>query len=231
MLRRKLHARSWNEIRIRIMRLRKMRVHRVHHRRGVVWPGDGKNCRMILLDQIGLGAEAARHHHLAVLGERLADRAERLFHRGVDEAAGIDDDQIGAGVARRGGVALGAKLGEDALRVDQGLGTAERDETYFRYGHYCLSESGFCCGLGKPGKERPVNMLRAWFCICSWNWANIFWLCSMYACIRLCIAGPCRFMNCAHRSCEARELSPYMRCDCSCSAFWMSWNARMFRSR
>src|SRR5207248_8033400 len=40
--------------------------------------------------------------------------------------------------------------------------------------------------------------------------------------IRLCIAGPCRFMNCAHSSCEARELSPYILCDWSCNAFWMS---------
>ena len=69
---------------------------------------------------------------LAVLGERLADRVERLLDRGVDEAAGVDDDEVGAGVVGRGDVALGAQLGEDALGVDERLGTAERDEPDFR---------------------------------------------------------------------------------------------------
>jgi hypothetical protein len=68
--------------------------------------------------------EAPGDDHLAVLGERLADGAERLLDRGVDETAGIDDDQIGAGVIGRGGVALGAQLREDALRIDQRLRAA-----------------------------------------------------------------------------------------------------------
>ena len=45
-----------------------------------------------------LGAEAAGDDDLAVLGERLADRVERFGDRGVDEAAGVDDHQVGAGV-------------------------------------------------------------------------------------------------------------------------------------
>jgi len=71
-----------------------------------------------------LCAEATGHHHLSVFRERLADGIERFADRRVDEAAGIDDDEVGAGVARRSGVALGAQLREDALRIDQGLGTA-----------------------------------------------------------------------------------------------------------
>jgi hypothetical protein len=61
--------------------------------------GDGEHRRVRGLDDVALGAEAAGDDHLAVLGQRLADGVERLFDRGIDEAAGIDDDQIGC--ARR----------------------------------------------------------------------------------------------------------------------------------
>jgi hypothetical protein len=74
--------------------------------------------------QFLLDPETPGNDHLSVLGQRLADRLERLRHRGVDEAAGVDDDEVGAGVARRGGIALRAQLREDALRVYEGLGTA-----------------------------------------------------------------------------------------------------------
>jgi hypothetical protein len=77
-----------------------------------------------LSNEFLLDAEAARDDDLAVFVERLADRAERFLDRGVDEAAGVDDDEVGAGVGGRGGVALGAQLREDALRVDQRLRTA-----------------------------------------------------------------------------------------------------------
>jgi hypothetical protein len=71
-----------------------------------------------------LRAKTARDDDLAVLVQRLADRVERLLHRGVDEAAGVDDDEVGAGVVGRGGVALGAQLGEDALGIDERLRAA-----------------------------------------------------------------------------------------------------------
>jgi len=68
--------------------------------------------------------QTSRHHHFAILGERLADGLERFLDRGVDEAAGVDDDEVGAGVVLGGCVALGAQLREDALGVDQRLRTA-----------------------------------------------------------------------------------------------------------
>jgi len=65
-----------------------------------------------------LRPEAAGDDDLAVLLQRLADGAQGLLDRGVDEAAGVDDDEVGAGVVRRRGVALGAQLREDAFRID-----------------------------------------------------------------------------------------------------------------
>ena len=75
-----------------------------------------------------LGAQAAGDDHLAVLGQRLADGVEAFPHRIVDEAAGVDDHQVGAGVGLRRGVALGAELGQDQFGVGQRLGTPKRDE-------------------------------------------------------------------------------------------------------
>ena len=83
-------------------------------------------------DQVFSYSQTTRNHDLAVLGERLADRCQRFLDRGVDEAAGVDDHQVGAGVVGRGEVALGAQLREDALGIDQRLGAAERDEADFR---------------------------------------------------------------------------------------------------
>ena len=75
-----------------------------------------------------LRAEAAGDDHLAVRMQRLADRVERLGDRAVDEAAGVDDDEIRALVRRRHRVALGLELREDLLGVDERLRAAERNE-------------------------------------------------------------------------------------------------------
>jgi hypothetical protein len=106
------------------VRLGKPLVHRLHDAGDVLRAGDGEHRRMRVPYLAFLCAQAPGDDHLAVAGERLADGAERLLDRGVDEAAGVDDDEVGAGVVGRGGVALGAQLREDALRVDERLGAA-----------------------------------------------------------------------------------------------------------
>ena len=100
-------------------------------------------------DQILLGAQAARDDDAAVLGERLADGVERFLDGGVDEAAGVDDNQVGAGVVGRGDVALGAQLREDALGVDERFRTAQAYETNLRT---CL-RSCLCCQRGNRGMK------------------------------------------------------------------------------
>ena len=86
---------------------------------------------MKIFDEILLDPETPRNDNLPILRERLADGAERFLDRGVDEAAGIDDDEVGARVSGRSRVALGAKLREDALGIDQRFRTTEGDETDF----------------------------------------------------------------------------------------------------
>jgi hypothetical protein len=99
-------------------------MHGLHHTGRIVRAGNREHRWMRLPDDLLLDAQAAGHDDLAVLRQRLADRVERFRDRGVDEAAGVDDDEVGAGVIGRGGVALGAQLREDALGVDESLGTA-----------------------------------------------------------------------------------------------------------
>lgn len=106
---------------------------------------------MGILDHILLCTEAARDNDLAVLGQGFADRGEGLLDRGIDESAGIDNNQIGAGIARRGGIAFGTQLREDALGVDQRLGTAERDEPDLRT---CRDRSCSGCQRENRGRRR-----------------------------------------------------------------------------
>ncbi len=113
---------------------------------------------------VRLRPEAAGDDHLAVLGERLADGLERLVHRGIDEAAGIHDDEIGGAIAGRDLIPLGAQAREDAFGIDQGLGAAQADEADF--GRFALR--GRLAGgdfqedpAGLMGKARHSTPTRA----------------------------------------------------------------------
>jgi hypothetical protein len=76
----------------------------------------------------GFRAEAAGHDDASVPGKRLADGVERFVHGLVDEAAGVDDDEVRRVVRRRDFVAFGAQLRKDALGVHERLGAAEAHE-------------------------------------------------------------------------------------------------------
>ena len=60
--------------------------------------------------------------------EHLADRGQRLLARGVDEAAGVDDHQVGVLRVGDQDVAVLRQEAEHPLGVDEVLGTAEADE-------------------------------------------------------------------------------------------------------
>ncbi len=98
--RRQLDSLGRDQIHVGIVRLRQMLVHRLHHAFGVVRPGDGEHRGMHPGDHALLRAEATRDDHSAVLGERFADRVERFLDRRIDEAAGVDDHQVGVVVRR-----------------------------------------------------------------------------------------------------------------------------------
>jgi hypothetical protein len=93
-------------------------------------PGHRQHLGVHLLHQVaaalpGLRAQAAGDDDLAVLGQCLADGVQALLDSIVDEAAGVDDHQVGALEALGGFVAFSAQLSEDEFGVGQGLGAAE----------------------------------------------------------------------------------------------------------
>ena len=116
----------------RVVRPRQVAMDVVEHLARRVRAGDRQDLGMDLRDEVlaarGLRPKAAGDDHLAVLGQRLADRIQRLLHGGIDEAAGVDDDEVGVLVGRAGRVALGAQLRDDQFGVDQRLRAAERNE-------------------------------------------------------------------------------------------------------
>jgi len=90
-------------------------MHGGHHAFGVVRAGNGEHRRVDFPDGLIFSAEAAGDHHFPVLRQRLADRVERFLDRRIDEAARVDDDEIGVAVRGRRDIALRTQLRKDAL--------------------------------------------------------------------------------------------------------------------
>lgn len=79
-------------------------------------------------------AETAGHDDLAVLVQRLADGVEAFLHGFVDEAAGVDDDEVRAVIGAGDFVTFGAQLRHDLLGIDERFRAAERHHADFRRG-------------------------------------------------------------------------------------------------
>ena len=92
---------------------------------------------MDLADLVLFGAEAAGDDHFAVFGQGLADGFQRLLHRAVDKAAGVDHHQLRIIIAGHHIVPFGTQLGQDALGIDQIFGATQGDESYFG-GLFCV---------------------------------------------------------------------------------------------
>ena len=94
-----------HQIELRVVHGRHRVVHGADHRLILLWAGDRQHLGMGLADQRFLGAKAAGDDDLTILGERFADGFQALGLGAVEKAAGVDDDDIGAVIARREGIA------------------------------------------------------------------------------------------------------------------------------
>ena len=123
-----LDSLQWNEIDEWIMRLRQMRVHGCHHFVRRMRSCHCEHFRVRITDEFASAfrAQATGDDDFPVLRQRFADGVERFLDGRIDEAAGVDDDEIRAFVRRRNRVTLGAQLGDDPLGIDQGLRASER---------------------------------------------------------------------------------------------------------
>ena len=77
------------------------------------------------------GAQATGDNHLAVFIESLTNRIKRFLHCCINEATGIDDDQISTIVRLGCFVAFCTQLGQNLLGINQGFGAAKRNKTDF----------------------------------------------------------------------------------------------------
>ena len=120
MLGRELDAEGRHEVQKRVMRLGHMQVYGVHHLLRRMGTGNGQHFRVNLAHQVvagnsRLGAEAAGDDHATIGSQGLADGVKALPHGVIDEAAGVDNHQIGAFKGLGGLVAFRAQLGQDQL--------------------------------------------------------------------------------------------------------------------
>src|SRR5471032_360229 len=109
-----------------------------HRRRGVMnsvyhllillGTGHREHALVYVADRAFFDAHAAGDDHLAVFGQGFADHFQRFSLGGIDEAAGVDHNDVSVLVGGDDFVAFHAQLGEDALRIDQGFGATQGNE-------------------------------------------------------------------------------------------------------
>jgi hypothetical protein len=109
-------------------------MHGVEHAFILLRAGDRQQVGIGGFDLLGLGAHAAGDDDLAVLRHGFADGAQRLRLGAVEEAAGVDDDDVGAVVLAGEFVTFGPQARDDALGIHQGLRASQRDKGDFRRG-------------------------------------------------------------------------------------------------
>ena len=153
MARRQLHALRRHEIQKGLMLGRQMLVHRGDDFFIALRPGDLEHLRMPVENLLRLRSQAPGDDDFAVLGQRFADRIERLIHGGIDEAAGVHHHEIRRAVARGHLVPFGAQAREDALRIDERLGASQADEAHFgslAIGQFSIESKPWrdCCSRG-----------------------------------------------------------------------------------
>ena len=109
-------------------------VHGFQHALILLRARDRQHARIGRLDLLRFRAHTAGDDDLAVLGHRLADGAERFLLGAVEEAAGVDDHNVGAVMLAGQLIAFGAQPGDDALGIHQRLGAPKQNKADFGRG-------------------------------------------------------------------------------------------------
>jgi hypothetical protein len=118
----------------------------------LVRSGDCEDLGMRLLDDFRLGTEATGNNDLPVGLNSFADCLKAFVARAVEEAAGVDQHEVGAGIVGRNLVAFGAQARDDTFGIHEGLRAAEGHDTDFRRAG---AECG-CCHGGRFSTSRDV---------------------------------------------------------------------------
>ena len=124
-------------------------MHRIHDLLILMRTGHREHFRMRLFDHVRFGAETAGDDHFAIGFNRFANRIQAFFAGAVEEAARIDQDQVGAGIVRADLIAFGAQAGSRCARNRPGL-LGQPSET--------IPTLGMAFGLIGAGRSRVVVM-------------------------------------------------------------------------
>ena len=115
MPRRQLDAFRRHQVEERIVLRRHRAMHGLDHALVLLRAGDRQHLRVGGRNALRLRAHAAGDDDLAVFLQRAADGCKRLRLGAVEKAAGVDDDDVRAGVFARELIALRAQPRDDAL--------------------------------------------------------------------------------------------------------------------
>ena len=134
-----LHTLGWNQVDVRVV------YRRVGHKLMdgaddlFVGGGTGNTEHLGMLLHNGLCVSTFSHtagdNHFAILTDGLTDRIQGFLLCAIDKSAGIYHNHLGIFIAGYDIVSVHFQLGEYALGVNQGFGTAQTDEANFVVGH------------------------------------------------------------------------------------------------
>ena len=118
MTRRQLDSTGWKK---RFKRIVSRRLHAMDCLHHVIWSMGASNREQAgkaLAKIMCFRAKTPGNNHITILGQSLFNRTQRFFNRRLDEAAGIDNDQVGTIKAVGYIVTFCAKTTENSFRVD-----------------------------------------------------------------------------------------------------------------
>ncbi len=156
-----LHALRRQKVDIGVVRRGCRLVNRRHDALIGLRAGDGEHVGVLFADEVRGRAHAAGDDDLAVLLQRRADGAQRFLAGRIEEAAGVDHDQVGTVVLAGDLVAFRAQPRDDALRIDERLRASEADEADAGSWHRgCSGGFGRRRSITLPAPCLPLRALR-----------------------------------------------------------------------
>ena len=130
---RQAHAALGHEFVPGVVRARQRLFDHGEHFVNTVGPRHAQNLGHTLGDEVrtvffGFAAQAAANNDAAVFFKRFGNCLQAFFNGFIDEAAGVDDDEVGVLIGRADAVAARAQLRHNTLGVDERLRAAERNK-------------------------------------------------------------------------------------------------------
>ena len=108
-----------------------MLVHRFHDLLILVRPRDREHFGMRGFNHVWLCAKTACDNDFAIRFDRLSDGIEAFVARAIEEAACVDQHQIGAVIVAADLIAFGPQARDNAFRIHKRFWAAERNDTDF----------------------------------------------------------------------------------------------------